>query len=58
LYAVHSIFGYALMVYLLRHGMNSWATMVLTLTIVILLSYLVYLFVEKPSIKLSRKFNR
>lgn len=58
LYAVHSIFGYALMAYLLRHGLNSWASLVLTLTTVILLSYLVHVFVEKPSIRLSRKFNR
>lgn len=58
LYAVHSIFGYALMVYFLKHGMNSWVSLILTLITVILLSYLVHIFVEKPSIRLSRKFNR
>ena len=57
LYVMHSVFGYAIMVRLLRMGVGSWVAVFLALLSVIIISYIIHLFIEVPSIKYGRRFK-
>lgn len=58
LYVVHQIFGYALLVYLLKAGYSSWSALIIVISGVIFLAYLIHLFIEKPAFKFAKKFNQ
>lgn len=57
-YVVHPLCGYVLLRLAMAQGWSYYAALLLALPIVLIVSYLVHLVVERPSIKLGRLMER
>jgi peptidoglycan/LPS O-acetylase OafA/YrhL len=57
LYVVHPIFGYSLLVYLLKAGYSSWLALIIVWVVVILMAYFIHQLIEKPALRYAKKFN-
>jgi len=57
LYVVHPIFGYGILIYLLKSGFSSWNALIIVLFLVFILAYMIHLYVERPAMQYAKKFN-
>lgn len=55
LYAIHPILGYGTMYYLASQNISPLTNILITLTLLIFVSYILHILIEKPSIKLGKK---
>lgn len=57
MYALHAIFGYALLYIFLHSFTNKFLTITVAFIVVYLISYIVHILVENPSLKLGKRLS-
>lgn len=56
MYAVHGVLGYTILEYFVRANYNIWVGFMVTFSVVVLVSWVLHITVEKPTITLSKKY--
>lgn len=58
LYVVHVGLGYPMLVFLMQNSYTSAEAMVVTLIVILTVAYVIHIYIEKPSVKFSKYFNK